>query len=131
MKKVSVLFFLVTLCIASMAIGCAEIKDNSFSLNATAGTNISTTLSFSGSTGTATATLTLQAGRSASTTMYVQKRVGDSWSKVKSTTGSTKLSTTFTANSGATYRIYVVSNITNTKTGNVEIVKRYSSSKTN
>lgn len=125
MKKALTLILALTLVLACFAHAYAD----SVSPCASAGHNISATVSVGDGSGKAVVSVKLLSGYSASTTMCVQKQVNGVWSTIKTVTGTTKLTATFSTCSGVSYRVYVISNITKTDTGIVECVKQYSTPK--
>lgn len=94
------------------------------------GVTISAKVVLNGSSGTAKVVITKGAMHTLKTTMELQKCSNGVWSSVRSVPGSTNLSTTFTACKGESYRVYVVCQVTDTTTGYVETITRYSSVKT-
>lgn len=125
MKKTLALIITATLLLA----GFANANADSIAPCATSGHNISASVSVGGGTGTAVVTVRLLSGYSASTTVRVQRQVDGVWSTIQTVTGTTKLTTTFSTSSGVSYRVYVISNITENATGNVDRVTQYSSPK--
>lgn len=125
MKKALTLIIAITLVLACFANAYAD----SVSPCASAGHNISTSVSVGDGSGKAVVLVKVLSGYSASTTMHVQKQVNGVWSTIQTVTGTTKLSATFSTCSGVSYRVYVISNITDAATGNSECVTQYSTPK--
>ena len=125
MKKTLAIIITATLILTCFAHAYAD----TIAPCATVGHNISATVSVSGGTGKEVFTVKLLIGYSASTIMRVEKQVDGVWSAIKTVTGTTKLSTTFSTSSGISYRVYVISNITDIVTGSVDCVKQYSTPK--
>lgn len=94
------------------------------------GVTISAKVVLNGSSGIAKVVITKGTMHTVETIMELQKCSNGVWSSVCSVTGSTNLSTTFTACEGESYRVYVECQVTDTTTGYVETITHYSTPKT-
>lgn len=94
---------------------------------AVAGYNAAATIAFSGSSGTAVVRITKGSMHTVYTTVTVQSNASGSWSKVESDNGNDlNFRVGFEASTGISYRVRVVSTITDNTTGYEETVTRYS-----
>lgn len=87
------------------------------------------TLSFSNGKAMGNSKITkLEAGCTASTTVYVQAKSGSGWTTKASGSGGREASASCTAQKGTEYRAYVVATIYDNEGNKVDTVKSYSSS---
>ncbi len=95
---------------------------------AVAGYNAAATIVFNGSSGLAVVRITKGATQTVYTTVTVQHNANGSWSKAESNDGTAlNLQVQFDAVTGVSYRVRVVSTITDNTTGYTETVTKYSS----
>lgn len=127
MKKITLVVLALTLCLMMFANAVAE----GATPYAGSGNKVFATLTLNSSSGTASARVTLLAGYSASSTIYVQKLVNGSWVTVKTATGTTRVSTSFSASTGVSYRVYAVSTAIYDATGETERLTAYSETRSN
>ena len=94
------------------------------------GVTISAKVNLNGSSGTAKVVITKGTMHTVVTTMKLQKCTNGVWTSIRSVSGSTNLSSTFTAIKGESYRVYVECTVTDNTNGYVETITRYSTVKT-
>lgn len=123
MKKSLVSLVAFILCFVYISCACADTVIP----YTTGNTAITTTLSVGGGSGSAVAQVKIMKGYSASTTMRIQKNIDGTWATIKTVSGSTTLITSFSAESGYSYRAYVTCCITQDATGDIENLAKYSS----
>lgn len=72
----------------------------------------------------------IKAGCTASTTVYVQAKSGNTWITKASGSGSREASASYTAQKGIEYRAYAIAKIYDSNGEQIDTVKAYSSSST-
>lgn len=127
MKKIAVSF--IVLLIGLLPVLCAYA--DSITPYAAAENSISASVSVSGTSGAGKALVRFPPGYSANTTIYVQEKTNGAWTIIARSSGTTSVVASFSARSGASYRVFAETTIINSATNESEKLTTYSPVVTN
>lgn len=125
MKKILSVVLVLTLVIPYATLACAD----DIALYDSGSTRVYITISISNGKVCGTVAVDVAGNRSTRTSVQVQKKIGNSWSTVATSSGTEGASATITAESGATYRVYGYCKVYDASGNLIEISSKYSAEK--